>query len=88
MVYTAAVPADHAELVRARELGVPVVPRKEALAQLRDVPGLFDRPAGCLFNPRCTRADERCRTIAPPRQGPDLGEALCHYPVKAEGVAA
>ena len=52
------------------------------------VPGLFDRPAGCLFNPRCTRADERCRTIAPPRQGPDLGEALCHYPVKAEGVAA
>jgi dipeptide transport system ATP-binding protein len=52
------------------------------------VPGLFDRPTGCLFNPRCTRADERCRTVAPPRQGPDMGEALCHYPVKAEGVAA
>lgn len=34
LVYTAAVPADHAELVRARELGVPVIPRKEALAQL------------------------------------------------------
>ena len=52
------------------------------------VPGLFDRPDGCLFNPRCTRADDKCRTVAPPRQGPDLGEALCHYPVKAEGVAA
>ena len=45
------------------------------------VPGLFDRPDGCLFNPRCSRADDICRTVAPPRQGPDLGEALCHYPV-------
>ena len=34
LVYTAAVPADHPELVRARELGVPVIPRKEALAGL------------------------------------------------------
>src|SRR5580765_8551829 len=31
---TAAVPADHPELVRARSLGLPVVPRKEALAAL------------------------------------------------------
>jgi UDP-N-acetylmuramate--alanine ligase len=34
VVYTAAVPVNHPELVRARELGVPVVPRKEALAGL------------------------------------------------------
>jgi UDP-N-acetylmuramate--alanine ligase len=34
VVVTAAVPAGHPELVRARELGVPVVPRKEALAAL------------------------------------------------------
>ncbi len=34
VVYTAAVPGDHPELVRARELGIPVVPRKEALAKL------------------------------------------------------
>ncbi|HEU4649741.1 MAG TPA: UDP-N-acetylmuramate--L-alanine ligase [Gemmatimonadales bacterium] len=34
VVYTAAVPADHPELVRARELGIPVVPRKVALAEL------------------------------------------------------
>jgi dipeptide transport system ATP-binding protein len=52
------------------------------------VPGLHDRPNGCLFNPRCSRADSTCRTIAPPRQGPDLGEALCHYPVLTQGVAA
>ncbi|HEU4698053.1 MAG TPA: UDP-N-acetylmuramate--L-alanine ligase [Gemmatimonadales bacterium] len=34
VVVTAAVRPDHPELVRARELGLPVVPRKEALAQL------------------------------------------------------
>ncbi len=34
VVVTAAVPVDHPELARARELGVPVVPRKEALAGL------------------------------------------------------
>ena len=34
VVVTAAVPADHPELVRARSLGLPVVPRKEALAAL------------------------------------------------------
>ncbi|MFI5211050.1 MAG: UDP-N-acetylmuramate--L-alanine ligase [Gemmatimonadales bacterium] len=34
VVVTAAVPADHPELARARALGLPVVPRKEALAEL------------------------------------------------------
>jgi len=34
VVYTAAVPADHPELARARESGLQVVSRKEALAEL------------------------------------------------------
>src|SRR5690349_4370016 len=34
VVVTAAVPSGHAELDRARALGLPVVPRKEALAAL------------------------------------------------------
>jgi len=34
VVVTAAVPADHPELARALALGLPVVPRKEALAEL------------------------------------------------------
>lgn len=34
VVVTAAVPTDHPELARARELGVPIVPRKQALADL------------------------------------------------------
>jgi UDP-N-acetylmuramate--alanine ligase len=34
VVHTAAVPPGHPELARARELGVPVIPRKVALAEL------------------------------------------------------
>jgi UDP-N-acetylmuramate--alanine ligase len=34
VVVTAAVPSDHPELTRARQLGIPVVPRKQALAEL------------------------------------------------------
>ncbi|WP_421693444.1 ABC transporter ATP-binding protein [Aestuariivirga sp.] len=45
------------------------------------VPGQFDRPAGCLFSPRCQLATELCRTTVPPR----LMGALCHYPLK-DGV--
>ncbi|MCB8837821.1 ABC transporter ATP-binding protein [Aurantimonas sp. VKM B-3413] len=52
------------------------------------VPGQGDRPDGCLFNPRCPKADDRCRTIVPPRQPPELGEALCHYPLNAPAHAS
>ena len=57
------------------------------------VPGQFDRPAGCLFSPRCDFADDRCRRVPPPHASPALGRALCHYPLldgqpqKLEAVA-
>jgi dipeptide transport system ATP-binding protein len=44
------------------------------------VPGQYDRPSGCLFNPRCVHADDRCR-----REQPDLhvnaAAVRCHYPL-------
>ncbi|MEO8667189.1 MAG: ABC transporter ATP-binding protein [Bauldia sp.] len=46
------------------------------------VPGQFDRPSGCLFAPRCAYATDLCVVTAPPRQGPELGLALCHYPLR------
>jgi dipeptide transport system ATP-binding protein len=60
------------------------------------VPGQFDRPSGCLFSPRCKFSTELCREVTPPRQGAELGEALCHYPLEhgmpkdhpAKGLAA
>jgi dipeptide transport system ATP-binding protein len=45
------------------------------------VPGLLDRPPGCLFAPRCGHAQPRCQT-APGPAGPELGRALCHTPLR------
>lgn len=45
------------------------------------VPGQFDRPAGCLFEPRCGFASSACRAGALQR-GPEYGFALCNHPLK------
>ncbi|PDV84578.1 MULTISPECIES: ABC transporter ATP-binding protein [Rhizobium] len=45
------------------------------------VPGQHGRPTGCLFAPRCGYATVECdRGVV--RQGPELGLALCNYPLK------
>jgi dipeptide transport system ATP-binding protein len=44
------------------------------------VPGQFDRPPGCLFEPRCPFAQARCST-APPQASAELGRALCWTPL-------
>jgi dipeptide transport system ATP-binding protein len=71
--YTAALLAALPERATARRL--------EAIPGV--VPGQFNRPSGCLFSPRCEFADERCRTVPPPHATPELGLALCHYPLRA-----
>jgi dipeptide transport system ATP-binding protein len=48
------------------------------------VPGQFDRPAGCLFSPRCKFANDKCRSTPPPPLGPELGYARCFYPLNAD----
>ncbi len=45
------------------------------------VPGQGDRPKGCLFGPRCRFVTERCREGVV-RQGEELGQALCNYPLR------
>ncbi len=49
------------------------------------VPGQFDRPAGCLFSPRCSFATDVCRTRVPPRASAALGYAKCFTPL-VDGV--
>ncbi|HYE01110.1 MAG TPA: ABC transporter ATP-binding protein [Alphaproteobacteria bacterium] len=52
------------------------------------VPGLHDRPAGCLFNPRCQNAQAHCRAVLPAlaKQGP---QALrCFYPVNDSNLVS
>jgi dipeptide transport system ATP-binding protein len=45
------------------------------------VPGLYDRPAGCLFAPRCAYATERCRGERPALRSWQQGMVSCHYPL-------
>ncbi len=48
------------------------------------VPGIDDRPSGCLFNPRCGFATELCRDSSPRvRDG-----TRCHYPLVVREDAA
>jgi dipeptide transport system ATP-binding protein len=45
------------------------------------VPGLHDRPSGCLFNPRCRYATPHCRAVEPALRPWQNGKARCHYPL-------
>jgi dipeptide transport system ATP-binding protein len=45
------------------------------------VPGLSDRPQGCLFAPRCTYATEHSRTVRPELRAWKDGHVRCHYPL-------
>ncbi|NNG05592.1 MAG: ATP-binding cassette domain-containing protein [Inquilinus sp.] len=54
------------------------------------VPGAYDRPEGCLFNPRCRFAEDRCRAEAPvlradPGDAP-IGKVRCHRPLGPDGA--
>jgi dipeptide transport system ATP-binding protein len=44
------------------------------------VPGIDDRPAGCLFNPRCGFADETCNTSRPDITETQGLRVRCHHP--------
>lgn len=45
------------------------------------VPGLYDRPTGCLFAPRCTYATDHCRAQRPALRAWQTGMVRCHYPL-------
>jgi dipeptide transport system ATP-binding protein len=62
---------------------LPERAKERRLPSIRGVvPGQFDRPPGCLFAPRCRFATTLCTDAVPPRQPADLGQALCHYPLR------
>jgi dipeptide transport system ATP-binding protein len=54
------------------------------------VPGLYDRPAGCLFGPRCNYHRAECEQRPTLRQTPQ-GAVRCHFPLgsaAAKGLIA
>ena len=69
--YTAALLAALPERSRARLL--PTIPGV--------VPGVLDRPTGCLFNPRCELATDHCRRVQPTFHDGPRGRVRCHYPL-------
>ena len=46
------------------------------------VPGIADRPAGCVFNPRCRFQTDRCRSEAPLLASSGGAVVRCHYPLR------
>ena len=45
------------------------------------VPGLHDRPKGCLFSPRCAYATDHSRIVRPDLRAWQGGQIRCHYPL-------
>ncbi len=45
------------------------------------VPGIADRPRGCVFNPRCGFVTDRCRAEMPGLAGAEPDLVRCHYPL-------
>ncbi len=52
------------------------------------VPGVEDRPTGCLFSPRCSYADDRCRQVMPGITSDAQGHQVrCLKPLNTPSVA-
>ena len=49
------------------------------------VPGLYDRPTGCLFAPRCSYADDDCRSQRPGLVNGLQAAIRCHHPLSLNG---
>ncbi|WP_298932440.1 ABC transporter ATP-binding protein [uncultured Ramlibacter sp.] len=45
------------------------------------VPGVFDRPHGCLFAPRCAYATAHSAAVRPELRDWQGGQVRCHYPL-------
>ena len=59
---------------------------KARLASLPGVvPGKYDRPTGCLLNPRCPYANERCRNEEPELRSIPGRQVKCHTPLDDAG---
>ncbi len=52
-----------------------------------ELPSPLKPPAGCHFNPRCWRAQDRCRTVDPKLEGMENHRFACHFPLDNEAAA-
>ena len=52
------------------------------------VPGMYDRPRGCLFAPRCAYVQGRCGNERPGPDGTRQGIVRCHFPLALDATLA
>jgi dipeptide transport system ATP-binding protein len=50
------------------------------------VPGIDDRPSGCVFGPRCRFATSHCVADRPALTGATDAQVRCHYPLDGAGM--
>jgi dipeptide transport system ATP-binding protein len=62
--------------------------RRERIVLKGELPSPFAPPPGCVFNPRCPLAVERCRGEPPPLDGPAGHQAACWVVPPGETAAA
>ena len=58
----------------------PVVAPKAAPVH-GETPSLLNPPAGCVFHPRCPRADDTCSAERPRLRDAGGARVACHYPL-------
>jgi dipeptide transport system ATP-binding protein len=49
------------------------------------VPGQYDRPSGCLLNPRCPNANRECVVWDPLLRTVNQRQVRCHFPLDEQG---
>jgi dipeptide transport system ATP-binding protein len=63
--------------------------RSEGHARLQTikgvVPGQYDRPSGCLLNPRCPNATRECVVWDPLLRTVNQRQVRCHFPLDEQG---
>ena len=45
-----------------------------------DIPNPINRPKGCVFNPRCPKAEDKCRSESPVLMQIGVRQVACHFP--------
>jgi dipeptide transport system ATP-binding protein len=62
----------------------PIADPERAKNRIRlqgELPSPLNPPSGCHFNPRCWKAQDRCRTVTPELGGEGTHQYACHFPL-------
>ena len=68
-------------LLSAVPIPDPEIERKrERIIMTGDLPSPANPPSGCVFNTRCWKAQDKCRSVAPELLQVGASQVACHFP--------